>query len=156
MIRRPPRSTLFPYTTLFRSLSRGCGDGAEIDVAGDVLQPRKKEGIGVSEVAIVAHQRALFALRVVVLPLREAVVDEQGNAFFQHTGERAYEGARRERDLGAEAFGKVERARGVEQFARGQAPGPAEALVAHADSAFLDFPAANADDVNRHGIGDFV
>src|SRR5438105_12021200 len=24
MIRRPPRSTLFPYTTLFRS--RGCGD----------------------------------------------------------------------------------------------------------------------------------
>src|SRR5258707_5914295 len=25
MIRRPPRSTLFPYTTLFRSLSAGCG-----------------------------------------------------------------------------------------------------------------------------------
>src|SRR2546421_2018177 len=26
MIRRPPRSTLFPYTTLFRSLDdRGCG-----------------------------------------------------------------------------------------------------------------------------------
>src|SRR2546422_8217687 len=33
MIRRPPRSTLFPYTTLFRSLTaaprqRGCGAGA--------------------------------------------------------------------------------------------------------------------------------
>src|SRR2546426_5730424 len=26
MIRRPPRSTLFPYTTLFRSLSRGDPD----------------------------------------------------------------------------------------------------------------------------------
>src|SRR5258705_7275185 len=25
MIRRPPRSTLFPYTTLFRSSSAGCG-----------------------------------------------------------------------------------------------------------------------------------
>src|SRR2546425_6137660 len=25
MIRRPPRSTLFPYTTLFRSLSPGAG-----------------------------------------------------------------------------------------------------------------------------------
>src|SRR3989442_5470208 len=25
MIRRPPRSTLFPYTTLFRSLETGCG-----------------------------------------------------------------------------------------------------------------------------------
>jgi len=26
MIRRPPRSTLFPYTTLFRSLLNGCGN----------------------------------------------------------------------------------------------------------------------------------
>src|SRR2546425_7916891 len=26
MIRRPPRSTLFPYTTLFRSLQRGTGE----------------------------------------------------------------------------------------------------------------------------------
>src|SRR5256885_13322953 len=33
MIRRPPRSTLFPYTTLFRSVwtpvQRGCGDDSE-------------------------------------------------------------------------------------------------------------------------------
>src|SRR3712207_8716899 len=28
MIRRPPRSTLFPYTTLFRSAARGAGAGA--------------------------------------------------------------------------------------------------------------------------------
>src|SRR2546430_3028952 len=27
MIRRPPRSTLFPYTTLFRSESGSCGGG---------------------------------------------------------------------------------------------------------------------------------
>src|SRR3712207_7329738 len=27
MIRRPPRSTLFPYTTLFRSTRSGGGDG---------------------------------------------------------------------------------------------------------------------------------
>src|SRR5438046_4942914 len=29
MIRRPPRSTLFPYTTLFRSRSENWNDGAE-------------------------------------------------------------------------------------------------------------------------------
>src|SRR5260370_31541981 len=38
MIRRPPRSTLFPYTTLFRShhdaLARIGGEGPGIDVAG--------------------------------------------------------------------------------------------------------------------------
>src|SRR5258707_2701567 len=28
MIRRPPRSTLFPYTTLFRSFCGGCGSSA--------------------------------------------------------------------------------------------------------------------------------
>src|SRR2546430_10649075 len=30
MIRRPPRSTLFPYTTLFRSVLVGHSDGASI------------------------------------------------------------------------------------------------------------------------------
>src|SRR5690349_23292696 len=31
MIRRPPRSTLFPYTTLFRSPERRAGDGRRAD-----------------------------------------------------------------------------------------------------------------------------
>src|SRR3712207_7253189 len=34
MIRRPPRSTLFPYTTLFRSL-RGPGSPARATIRGD-------------------------------------------------------------------------------------------------------------------------
>src|SRR5260370_35460685 len=33
MIRRPPRSTLFPYTTLFRSLIIGSGTGNDAAVA---------------------------------------------------------------------------------------------------------------------------
>src|SRR2546422_5777553 len=33
MIRRPPRSTLFPYTTLFRSRRGGSGEKAPISVA---------------------------------------------------------------------------------------------------------------------------
>src|SRR3712207_8285137 len=39
MIRRPPRSTLFPYTTLFRS-GRGAGAGGE---GGQLLQPRARD-----------------------------------------------------------------------------------------------------------------
>src|SRR2546427_10008189 len=39
MIRRPPRSTLFPYTTLFRSTPRPGGDRTEeVQVAQQVLQ----------------------------------------------------------------------------------------------------------------------
>src|SRR5258708_38679735 len=40
MIRRPPRSTLFPYTTLFRSVFHLCrlGDGV-VDALENLLQP---------------------------------------------------------------------------------------------------------------------
>src|SRR2546427_6514379 len=37
MIRRPPRSTLFPYTTLFRSIGPGC------EVEGDDSIPGQRE-----------------------------------------------------------------------------------------------------------------
>src|SRR5438105_9364526 len=44
MIRRPPRSTLFPYTTLFRSAARPGAPGRQHDgcdeEAGDLLQFR--------------------------------------------------------------------------------------------------------------------
>src|SRR2546422_5335861 len=36
MIRRPPRSTLFPYTTLFRSRPQRCGQGRLIAFSADV------------------------------------------------------------------------------------------------------------------------
>src|SRR2546429_1434674 len=43
MIRRPPRSTLFPYTTLFRSLRQGVQDrpagGARRDPGDDGAEP---------------------------------------------------------------------------------------------------------------------
>src|SRR2546421_3196217 len=34
MIRRPPRSTLFPYTTLFRSISRAAGLAKIVGLVG--------------------------------------------------------------------------------------------------------------------------
>src|SRR3712207_7270514 len=36
MIRRPPRSTLFPYTTLFRSLEAGSRDAHLVDFASEI------------------------------------------------------------------------------------------------------------------------
>src|SRR5256885_12974370 len=51
MIRRPPRSTLFPYTTLFRSGSRGRvqreiaeGEPAADRLQGDVERDRRTHG----------------------------------------------------------------------------------------------------------------
>src|SRR5256886_14477008 len=39
MIRRPPRSTLFPYTTLFRSVVQGAGEERGLAGGGDGRSP---------------------------------------------------------------------------------------------------------------------
>src|SRR2546426_6524663 len=48
MIRRPPRSTLFPYTTLFRSIDTGMGRSGvrwdEVEPLADLLDTPYLEG----------------------------------------------------------------------------------------------------------------
>src|SRR3712207_6856560 len=64
MIRRPPRSTLFPYTTLFRSQDRRLGG-----VSKAVRAKRADVGVGAHEdpeVALEPAQTADRARRVVV------------------------------------------------------------------------------------------
>src|SRR3712207_8099936 len=60
MIRRPPRSTLFPYTTLFRSVRRG-GDVHRLlhrDAAGlEVLHEVLVEGLHAVVAAFADHLR---------------------------------------------------------------------------------------------------
>src|SRR2546425_12427571 len=79
MIRRPPRSTLFPYTTLFRSLRNG--DGVLLAV-GKLLSPTGKEwnGKGLepdlrvegeeSDPGDPQRQKAIDYLRGLSLPVR--------------------------------------------------------------------------------------
>src|ERR1017187_8251239 len=44
MIRRPPRSTLFPYTTLFRSEAAGGGQHLGVEILGDLgTHPHRSE-----------------------------------------------------------------------------------------------------------------
>src|SRR3712207_8046308 len=70
MIRRPPRSTLFPYTTLFRSVERdrhlprpGAGK-EEASILGDLpeepaLQPLLEDLAGEAEVVVEQVHRGL-------------------------------------------------------------------------------------------------
>src|SRR3712207_5675015 len=62
MIRRPPRSTLFPYTTLFRSATETARGSARVAEPG--------EGIGLDELALATrnHGLPLEALRYDVTP----------------------------------------------------------------------------------------
>src|SRR2546430_12295930 len=55
MIRRPPRSTLFPYTTLFRS----CGGKATQGVEGDALVAIRVAHVQQRELVGAQHRDAL-------------------------------------------------------------------------------------------------
>src|SRR3712207_8873457 len=64
MIRRPPRSTLFPYTTLFRSDVEHFVEAREGRVAGDdLLAARDRRAIGLLQLEVVArHFQVVFRL----------------------------------------------------------------------------------------------
>src|SRR3712207_7366540 len=80
MIRRPPRSTLFPYTTLFRSRVRRVVGGDGVDRAvGQALAERLDVGVG-------AQRRVDLEHRVVGLGL--LVGEQQGvRGSEEHTSE---------------------------------------------------------------------
>src|SRR3712207_4325161 len=46
MIRRPPRSTLFPYTTLFRSIEEVAAHDPPVTFGHDAVEPRVREEAG--------------------------------------------------------------------------------------------------------------
>src|SRR2546422_4111820 len=64
MIRRPPRSTLFPYTTLFRSTVNGVG---EVDITGGQAR----------QIRIFIDAERLTAHGLTVADVRDAVQREK-------------------------------------------------------------------------------
>src|SRR3712207_8835440 len=85
MIRRPPRSTLFPYTTLFRSQRVDLADAGEEAVAEPFSCRRARDESGdvheldggVDDLAALAHLRQR----------EEAVVGHLGDRSEEHTSE---------------------------------------------------------------------
>src|SRR2546429_144812 len=61
MIRRPPRSTLFPYTTLFRSVENGDGDGLVADEAAEIAPAAARAPGGVAFFAFTGEVGAVDA-----------------------------------------------------------------------------------------------
>src|SRR5690348_17475243 len=62
MIRRPPRSTLFPYTTLFRSQTKG-GLGRGSSVRGSTISPAGPESRGQEVTTMKLWTGLLFSVR---------------------------------------------------------------------------------------------
>src|SRR3712207_7297546 len=71
MIRRPPRSTLFPYTTLFRSAVRGQRQLRLVVVLGQVCEARPPQ-----PPAVARQQLGRLAVRDVPPRPRDAPLEE--------------------------------------------------------------------------------
>src|SRR2546422_2850722 len=91
MIRRPPRSTLFPYTTLFRSV-----------YGGEARHPAAIIG------AALLHQLELFSGESVAHEHRHHVVEAETRAPFAHRMRSEILGLRHP-ELGASALGQPRR-----------------------------------------------
>src|SRR2546427_6437507 len=64
MIRRPPRSTLFPYTTLFRSKALGLKRKSVLGVAHDCAVPIYTSSPGDSSIGMNVAEQALAGSRL--------------------------------------------------------------------------------------------
>src|SRR3712207_7544079 len=82
MIRRPPRSTLFPYTTLFRSSDGGDLTDRRLDTSADV---ERLAAVGLPEVERCVDER-LGHVGDVDEVARDRRVDELGRS-EEHTSE---------------------------------------------------------------------
>src|SRR3712207_8911144 len=83
MIRRPPRSTLFPYTTLFRSYPRGEGRGVPLPEIPQLLQ------IGKGRVVREGKKVAILSLGTRLEEAEKAAdqLDAMGLRSEEHTSE---------------------------------------------------------------------
>src|SRR3989454_11158385 len=107
MIRRPPRSTLFPYTTLFRSVIEA--DGGEHGIVLQVAAPEQKPDVGVRGEGAEPRRQDAEAARGEVARAEQVVFTTRGKADVAQDGER---GPLRLSDADFDARGDVSDASG--------------------------------------------
>src|SRR2546429_107873 len=92
MIRRPPRSTLFPYTTLFRSVLERVAVNAGLATAEEHQSTRNVVGARIRNGGIESRLTVLrFSLGHWDLPAQAEVESEFGSGFEVVLGEKRVE-----------------------------------------------------------------
>src|SRR6185437_1380294 len=131
----------------------------EVDVRGDVLQPGKEERVAVEAMPIMAAQRPRRALRMVVLALREAVVDEERDARLEELAHRAHQALRGEAEFGEVVVvaGREHRGGAAAQLALAEPLVlPGEARIGEDHAALEELALVTAHERERHHVEHLV
>src|SRR5256885_11641697 len=83
MIRRPPRSTLFPYTTLFRSAAFDLAARAPLDLAIVDLHLGADDGLALTRVLVANNVKLTVGLISGPLSMSAAVRSEEHTSELQ-------------------------------------------------------------------------
>ena len=134
----------------------GTRHGAEIDMAGDVLQAGQEKRIGMRAVAVVAHQRALGALRMVVLMRRKTVIDEQDHAARHRLRQCAHESAGYQLYFGLVPGRQPQRLGRRAQLRGRRPPSPGKGAALQYDPGLFHAGGAGPDQVRRHCVQHLV
>ncbi len=86
-------------------IDAGFRDGRKIDVRSQILQAGQKKRVVVRTMAIMAHQRPLGALRVVILAAAESIVDQQQGPACEVTSDKVRTSAGASQRNLADVFG---------------------------------------------------
>src|SRR2546425_10585366 len=81
MIRRPPRSTLFPYTTLFRSIFGGAPRKRHSPGIGSSIVPQLLSHAKIDDVVVISERETVQACRELLTTHGLFVGGSSGTAF---------------------------------------------------------------------------
>src|SRR2546422_2193189 len=81
MIRRPPRSTLFPYTTLFRSIG-----GRPVATVGDLQRALPRSSIGAATTVAVIRDQERIELVVTPVEDRKSTRLNSSHGYISYAG----------------------------------------------------------------------
>src|SRR2546422_11350451 len=108
MIRRPPRSTLFPYTTLFRSIVQGLERFRMVEVVQESpylrarIEPIAADGDATPTLEVEALSRSALSLFQKVVSLSPTLPDELANVAAAADSASALADRSEERRVGKE------------------------------------------------------
>src|SRR5450830_1560136 len=97
-------------------INAGIGDAREINMRGNVLQTYINQRVYVGVMLIVAHERALIALWMIMFTRCKSIINHQNNTVLQHISKAGNQATGCRTDFSEIAIGQIELVNRIQQM----------------------------------------